>query len=84
MADNPRHPLGRTKACNDEEPAPAVVEGYVRLAEHAVWFSPTDDAAGRRFYTLDPASLRRAMTAEGLAEVRFFFDHDGSTLLVRE
>lgn len=36
------------------------------------------------FYADDPAQLRRAMTAEGLREVRFFFDHDGSTVVVRD
>jgi D-glycero-alpha-D-manno-heptose-7-phosphate kinase len=35
------------------------------------------------FYTRDPRSLRKAMTAEGLAEVRFTFDNDGSVVLVR-
>jgi D-glycero-alpha-D-manno-heptose-7-phosphate kinase len=36
------------------------------------------------FYTRDQARLRAAMAAEGLAEVRFSFDHDGSTLIVRD
>ncbi len=36
------------------------------------------------FYADDPASLREAMTREGLSEVRFYFDHDGSSLLVRD
>jgi D-glycero-alpha-D-manno-heptose-7-phosphate kinase len=36
------------------------------------------------FYADDPARLRKAMAAEGLSEVRFFFDHDGSTVLVRD
>jgi D-glycero-alpha-D-manno-heptose-7-phosphate kinase len=36
------------------------------------------------FYTRDQARLREAMTAAGLAEVRFSFDHDGSTLIVRD
>lgn len=35
------------------------------------------------FYTRDAASLRRAMLAEGLEEMRFQFDHDGSTVLAR-
>jgi D-glycero-alpha-D-manno-heptose-7-phosphate kinase len=35
------------------------------------------------FYTRDQRALRRAMTAEGLSEVRFTFDHDGSTVVVR-
>ena len=36
------------------------------------------------FYTRDPARLRTAMAGEGLAEVRFTFDVDGSTVLVRD
>jgi D-glycero-alpha-D-manno-heptose-7-phosphate kinase len=35
------------------------------------------------FYATDQAMLRAAMTAEGLREVRFFFDHDGSTVTAR-
>lgn len=35
------------------------------------------------FLADDPATLRAAMTAEGLPEVRFAFDHDGSTIVVR-
>jgi len=36
------------------------------------------------FYTRDHRSLRQAMSTEGLAEVRFTFDQDGSTVLVRD
>ncbi len=36
------------------------------------------------FYTLDTRTLRRAMAAAGLTEVRFAFDHDGSTVLARD
>ena len=35
------------------------------------------------FLAGDPAALRAAMEAEGLAEVRFGFDHDGSAIVVR-
>jgi D-glycero-alpha-D-manno-heptose-7-phosphate kinase len=35
------------------------------------------------FYTRDLRRLRAAMAGEGLAEVRFTFDHDGSSVLVR-
>lgn len=35
------------------------------------------------FYAKDTDSLRTAMTDEGLSEVRFHFDHDGSTVLTR-
>ncbi len=36
------------------------------------------------FYAKDAARLRETMAAEGLAEVRFFFDHDGSTVMTRD
>jgi D-glycero-alpha-D-manno-heptose-7-phosphate kinase len=36
------------------------------------------------FYAKDTESVRQAMAEEGLAEVRFQFDHDGSTVLVRD
>jgi D-glycero-alpha-D-manno-heptose-7-phosphate kinase len=36
------------------------------------------------FYAADPMQLRRAMAQEGLPELRFRFDHDGSTILVRD
>jgi D-glycero-alpha-D-manno-heptose-7-phosphate kinase len=35
------------------------------------------------FYTRDQRALRLAMAAEGLTEVRFTFDHDGSTVIAR-
>jgi D-glycero-alpha-D-manno-heptose-7-phosphate kinase len=36
------------------------------------------------FYTRDHCALREAMAAEGLTEVRFAFDHDGSTVIARD
>jgi D-glycero-alpha-D-manno-heptose-7-phosphate kinase len=36
------------------------------------------------FYTRDPTALRTAMADEGLTELRFQFDLDGSTVLVRD
>lgn len=36
------------------------------------------------FYAKDQDALRRAMRDEGLNEVRFQFDHDGSSVLVRD
>jgi D-glycero-alpha-D-manno-heptose-7-phosphate kinase len=36
------------------------------------------------FYAEDPAKLREAMAAENLHEVRFAFDHDGSTVVTRD
>jgi D-glycero-alpha-D-manno-heptose-7-phosphate kinase len=35
-------------------------------------------------YATDPKAVRKKMSELGLPEVRFGFDHDGSTLLVRE
>jgi D-glycero-alpha-D-manno-heptose-7-phosphate kinase len=36
------------------------------------------------FFAENPAALRAAMAAEGLTEVRFSFDVDGSTVIVRD
>ncbi|HEV2375746.1 MAG TPA: hypothetical protein VGS19_26720 [Streptosporangiaceae bacterium] len=36
------------------------------------------------FYTRDPRTLRQAMAAEGLTEVRFTFDYDGSAVIARD
>ena len=36
------------------------------------------------FYARDHRALRQAMAAEGLTEVRFGFDHDGSTVIARD
>jgi D-glycero-alpha-D-manno-heptose-7-phosphate kinase len=36
------------------------------------------------FYTREPRALRQAMASEGLTEVRFTFDHDGSTVIARD
>jgi D-glycero-alpha-D-manno-heptose-7-phosphate kinase len=36
------------------------------------------------FYASDPKALRAALATEGLAETRFSFDFDGSTVLVRD
>ena len=41
-------------------PALTVV-GYVRPPEHPGMFSATDDPAGRRFYTMDPAAIGRGL-----------------------
>ena len=35
------------------------------------------------YYADDPPALRAAMTGAGLTEVRFSFDHDGSTVMTR-
>jgi D-glycero-alpha-D-manno-heptose-7-phosphate kinase len=36
------------------------------------------------FYAENQAAVREALASEGLTEVRFMFDHDGSTLIVRD
>lgn len=36
------------------------------------------------FYATDPKALRAAMAEAGLTELRFAFDHDGSSLIVRD
>jgi D-glycero-alpha-D-manno-heptose-7-phosphate kinase len=36
------------------------------------------------FYASDPKALRAAMAKESLTELRFTFDHDGSTVIVRD
>jgi D-glycero-alpha-D-manno-heptose-7-phosphate kinase len=36
------------------------------------------------FYASDPSAVRRAMSREGLSELRFAFDLDGSTVVVRD
>lgn len=35
--------------------------GWIRPGETAGWTAPTDDPAGRRFYTLDPAAIGAAL-----------------------
>jgi len=55
----------------DGDPATAAasgaVEAYVRPPDTAGWFTPADDPAARRFYTLDPAAIGRAIGVPGLA-----------------
>lgn len=46
---------------------PVSVEAYVRPGEARGWFSLADDLAGRRFYTLDPAAIGRAIGLPDLA-----------------
>ena len=36
------------------------------------------------FYASDPSALREAMSGEGLSELRFMFDLDGSAIVVRD
>ncbi len=46
---------------------PAAVEGYIRPADAPGWFSATDDLAGRRFFTLNPAAIGQALGVPDLA-----------------
>ncbi len=46
---------------------PAEVTGFARPAEHAGFLSAPDDPEGRRFYTLDPGAIGRALGVPGLA-----------------
>jgi surfeit locus 1 family protein len=45
---------------------PITLQGYVRTPEHPGLFSPKDDPAARRFYTLNPQAIGAAL---GLAQV---------------
>ena len=40
------------------------VVGYIRPGDRPGWFSAADDIAHRRFYTLDPAAIGRALGLE--------------------
>jgi surfeit locus 1 family protein len=61
-------PLERAAAIARPEGLVAV-EGFARPGETAGLFAATDDVAGRRFYTFDPARIGAAL---GLAEVAPF------------
>ena len=45
----------------DQPDGVVTVSGYVRPGEGQHWFSPADDAAGRRFFTLDPVAIGAAV-----------------------
>lgn len=59
-------PLERGQALDRPE-GEVTVTGYIRPAEARGAFSATDDAAGRRFYTFDPAAIGRALGLEAVA-----------------
>jgi surfeit locus 1 family protein len=48
---------------------PVTLEGYVRTPEHPGLFTPKDDPAARRFYTLDPQAIAAGL---GLPQVMPF------------
>ena len=58
--------IDRGWAPTDRDPPPApttpvTVDGYIRTGDRAGWFSAADDLANRRFYTLDPGKMARAL-----------------------
>ena len=63
---------------------PLVRAGPGATARSAASWSAPARGGFLLFYTRDPRRLRKAMAGEGLAEVRFAFDNDGSTVLVRD
>ncbi|HEY8547886.1 MAG TPA: galactokinase, partial [Acidimicrobiales bacterium] len=65
---------------------PAIDRWYERARANGALGGKLVGAGGGGFlllYATDPARLRATMAAEGLREVRFGFDLDGSTVLVR-
>ncbi len=46
---------------------PATIDGYIRLPDQPGTFTPADDLPGRRFYTLAPATIGRALGFADLA-----------------
>lgn len=74
---------GRTEGMSND----AIDEWYeLARAESAIGGKLVGAGAGGflLFYAEEPARLRRALTAAGLDEVRFSFDHDGSTVMLRD
>ncbi len=51
----------RREAPLDDPASIVTVVGYVRQRDLPRWFSPTDDAAARQFYTLDPPTIGTAI-----------------------
>ena len=51
-----------TRAVPIDQPAgPATVTGYARFGDPPRWFRVQDDPVGRRFFTLDPEAIGRAL-----------------------
>ncbi|HEX2943762.1 MAG TPA: SURF1 family protein [Rhodopila sp.] len=42
-------------------PGLVTVQGYVRPAQGHAWFQPSDNVAGKHFYTLDPRAIAAAL-----------------------
>lgn len=60
-------PLERQGAGIGRPQGEVAVTGYVRPGEERGSMAATDDAAGRRFYTFDPAAIGRALGLEAVA-----------------
>ena len=72
-------PIGRAGPV--ERPEGVVrVAGWIREAEPAGWFSATDDAAGRRFYSFDPATIGAALGLPSVAPYALVALGDGRGL----
>lgn len=72
----------RTKGMSN----PDIDRWYERGIENGAVGGKLTGAGGGGFLLFlaeDPGALRAAMGSEGLAEVRFGFDHDGSSIVVR-
>jgi surfeit locus 1 family protein len=59
-------PLERSRPVSHPE-GEVTVTGWVRPAETAGWTSATDDPAGRRFYTFNPAAIGAALGLPNVA-----------------
>jgi surfeit locus 1 family protein len=53
-------PLKQARSIDQPE-GEVTINGFVHPGATASWFSARDDAAGRRFYTLDPAVISRSL-----------------------
>ena len=83
MHEHWRHKRERSPGMSNEQ----LNRWYDLAIEHGAVGGTLVGAGGGGFLlfsTRDQARLREAMAAEGRPEVRFTFDHDGSTLIVRD
>ncbi len=83
MNDHWRHKRRRS-----EDMSNRAIDGYYQIAMDNGAIGGKLVGAGSGgfllFYAKDTDRLRHAMLAEGLSEVRFQFDHDGTSVLVRD
>ena len=79
--------IGCTRRIDPPEPNEGINRWYEIGRENGAIGGKLVGAGGGGFllfYADDRDALRRAMKREGLREVRFAFDHEGSKLLARE